>query len=105
MSDGQQICHQGKREEYAIYTGQASACFVPGLAGVTYPDPSYEIYRPRADCYVFEYVLSGTGHVRQDKESATRSPSLQGTPTFSSQAGAITTMRTARIPGQKCGSM
>ncbi len=43
MSDGQQICHQGKREEYAIYTGQASACFVPGLAGVTYPDPSYEI--------------------------------------------------------------
>lgn len=71
MSDGQQICHQGKREEYAIYTGQASACFVPGLAGVTYPDPSYEIYRPRADCYVFEYVLSGTGHVRQDKESVT----------------------------------
>ena len=71
MNEEQPIFHQGKREEYVIYTGQASAGFIPGLAGVTYPDPSYEIYRPRGDCYVFEYVLSGIGHVRQDKESVT----------------------------------
>lgn len=71
MSEGQSINYQGKREECIIYTGQASPSFIPGLAGITYPDPSYEIYRPRADFYVFEYVLSGTGHVRQDKESVT----------------------------------
>lgn len=71
MPDTQPILRQGRGEEYAVYTGQVSASFAPSLAGITYPDPLYEIYRPQGDCYVFEYVLSGTGHVRQDGESVT----------------------------------
>lgn len=66
----QPIIHLG-REEYAIYTGQVSPSFAPILAGITYPDPDYEIYRPKGDCYVFEYVLSGSGQVRQDREEVT----------------------------------
>lgn len=71
MPGTQPVNRPGRREEYAIYTGQSSPRFVPGLAGITYPDPFYEIYRPQGDCYVFEYVLSGRGHVRQDKEQVT----------------------------------
>ncbi len=40
----QPTIHLG-REEYAIYTGQVSSSFAPILAGITYPDPGYEIYR------------------------------------------------------------
>lgn len=71
MPDTQPVFRQGRGEDYAIFTGQVSASFAPGLAGITYPDPLYEIYRPRGDLYVFEYVISGTGHVRQDGESVT----------------------------------
>lgn len=67
MPNAQPVNCPGK-EKYAIYTGQKSAYFAPGLAGITYPDPNYEIYRACSDCYVFEYVLSGAGHVRQDRE-------------------------------------
>lgn len=70
MPDAQSVAHLGK-EEYAIYTGQASPQFAPGLAGITYPDPAYEIYRPQGDCYVFEHILAGMGHVRQDRETVT----------------------------------
>ena len=54
MPDTQPVFRQGRGEEYAVYTGQVSASFAPGLAGITYPDPLYEIYRPRGDHYVFE---------------------------------------------------
>lgn len=53
------------KEQYAIYTGQTTVRFAPMMAGITYPDPSYEIRRPRGDCYVFEYVIKGRGHVHQ----------------------------------------
>lgn len=53
------------KEQYAIYTGQTTVRFAPMMAGITYPDPSYEIRRPRGDCYVFEYVIKGKGHVCQ----------------------------------------
>ncbi len=33
------------------------------LAGITYPDPTYEIYRERSDFYVLEYIIAGCGHV------------------------------------------
>ena len=71
MPETQPVNRPGRGEEYAIYTGQGLPHFTPGLAGITYPDPFYEIYRPRADLYVFEYVLSGMGHVRQDTEQVT----------------------------------
>lgn len=64
----QELYHLGK-ETYAIYTGQSSSCFSPMMAGITWPDAGYEIYRAQSDCYVFEYILSGKGHVRQDQET------------------------------------
>lgn len=52
------------KERYALYTGPSSPQFAPILAGITNPDPSYEIRRTRGDCYVFEYVMGGIGHMR-----------------------------------------
>lgn len=51
------------KEKFAFYTGQASPTFTPMLAGITNPDPSYEIRRSRSTYYVFECVLSGKGHM------------------------------------------
>ena len=53
------------KEEFAIYTGEASPHFSPLLAGITWPNPSYEIKRIKGECYVFEYVLEGRGYVCQ----------------------------------------
>ena len=53
------------KEEFAIYTGEASPRFSPLLAGITWPNPSYEIKRIKGECYVFEYVLEGRGYVCQ----------------------------------------
>lgn len=52
-------------EEFAIYTGETSPRFSPLLAGITWPNPSYEIKRLKGECYVFEYVLDGRGYVEQ----------------------------------------
>ncbi len=57
-------------ERSAVYTGAVTSSFIPIVAGVTYPDPNYVIYRSNADIYVFEYVLEGKGFVRQDEERA-----------------------------------
>lgn len=70
MSKQKEIAIPGK-ERYAIYTGRSLPGFTPVLAGITFPDPSYEICRPFADCYVFEYVLSGKGCVIQNDERVT----------------------------------
>ncbi len=53
------------KEEFAPYTGPARPGFTPFLAGITWPNPSYEIRRERSECYVFEYVMEGKGYVRQ----------------------------------------
>lgn len=68
MNTAQEIFHLGK-EEYAIYTGQTTPAFSPSIAGITLPDPSYEIQRLRSECYVFEYVINGAGRVTQDQET------------------------------------
>lgn len=65
MSKLQELTITGK-EQYAIYTGRSFPNFTPILAGITHPDPSYEIRRFHAPCYVFEYVLSGRGWVTQN---------------------------------------
>lgn len=57
-------------ERYAIYTGPSNPRFSPIMAGITLPDPGYEIRRRKSECYVFEYVLSGRGTVQQDEKSA-----------------------------------
>lgn len=69
MQKMQDIYRLGK-ERYAIYTGPASPRFSPIMAGVTLPDPGYEIRRQRGECYVFEYVLRGRGTVRQGEKTA-----------------------------------
>lgn len=70
MPDHQERFNLGK-EQYAIYTGQSTPRFAPMMAGITYPDPSYEIMRPCGDCYVFEYVISGRGHICQKSRQFT----------------------------------
>ena len=39
------------------------------LAGITYPDPGYEIKREKSDIYVLEYVMEGSGIVRVNDET------------------------------------
>lgn len=67
MSQIPEIYSLGK-EQYAIYTGPSSPWFTPVMAGVTLPDPSYEIQRANASCYIFEYVYKGRGYVQQNQE-------------------------------------
>lgn len=62
------------RETYAIYTGQSTPAFAPSMAGITYPDPSYEIERPYGEFYVFEYVISGRGHICQAENAFEAEP-------------------------------
>ncbi len=38
------------------------------LAGVTYPNPEYRIVRHPSSEYVFEYVISGSGHIEYSGE-------------------------------------
>ena len=64
----QDIYRLGK-ERYAVYTGPSSLRFFPIMAGITLPDPDYEIRRSSGECYVFEYVLSGRGTVQQDEKT------------------------------------
>ena len=65
----QDIYRLGK-ERYAIYTGPSNPRFSPIMAGITLPDPGYEIRRRKSECYVFEYVLSGRGTGPQDGKNA-----------------------------------
>lgn len=67
-----------KRDIYNIhqerifpFTGPCTLEFCPLSAGVTYEDPKYHIRRFNGDHYVFEYVLSGTGHVEFNGKSVT----------------------------------
>lgn len=69
MTEPQNASYLGS-EKYAVYTGVGTPAFTPLVAGITYPDPHYSIYRSNADIYVFEYVLEGKGYIRQDKEQA-----------------------------------
>lgn len=65
MSQHQNITRIGK-EKFTFYTGPSSNGFAPITAGITYPDPSYKIYRCCSDVYVFEYLIDGKGYVSQD---------------------------------------
>ena len=56
-------------EEVAVYVGQTDASFIPFFAGISFPDPTYEITRQIGDVYVFEYVISGQGTVTQDQQT------------------------------------
>ena len=53
-------------EKYIVYTGPTAESFSPIMAGITYPDPAYEILVYRRPLCVFEYVLSGRGHIERN---------------------------------------
>ena len=53
-------------EKYTVYTGPTAESFSPIMAGITYPDPAYEILVYRRPLCVFEYVLSGRGHIERN---------------------------------------
>jgi len=63
--------YKPEKETYAIYTGPVSPRFEPLMAGITYPNPNYEILRPKSDIYVFEYVSAGRGTICQGSEQIT----------------------------------
>ena len=44
-------------EKYTVYTGPTAESFSPIMAGITYPDPAYEILVYRRPLCVFEYVF------------------------------------------------
>ena len=52
--------------KYTVYTGPTAESFSPIMAGITYPDPAYEILVYRRPLCVFEYVLSGRGHIERN---------------------------------------
>lgn len=43
--------------------GITSSAFTVSLAGITYPNPNYKVYRKCSDVYVAEYVCDGEGTV------------------------------------------
>lgn len=53
-------------EKYTVYTGPTAESFSPTMTGITYPDPAYEILVYRRPLCVFEYVLSGRGHIERN---------------------------------------
>ena len=40
-----------------------TSVFTVALAGITYPDPTYKVYRESSEVYVAEYVSDGAGTV------------------------------------------
>ena len=58
-------------EKYTVYTGPTAESFSPIMAGITYPDPAYEILVYRRPLCVFEYVLSGRGHIERNGSTLT----------------------------------
>lgn len=48
--------------------------FVVEMAGITYPDKDYHIYREKSELFCMEYVLSGYGHVTIDRVSFSVGP-------------------------------
>lgn len=43
--------------------------FYVELAGITYPDPNYEIHRECSEFYVLEYIIDGGGYVNVNNKS------------------------------------
>lgn len=56
-------------ESFVPDNSSKSIPFYIELAGITYPDPNYEIYRECSEFYVLEYVISGIGYVNVNNET------------------------------------
>ena len=68
IMENQSLAKTG-REDLFFYTGPTSSHFSPILSGITYQSPFYEIRRPDGSFYVFEYVISGIGHVQHGNQN------------------------------------
>lgn len=89
-------------EKYTVYTGPTAESFSPIMAGITYPDPAYEILVYRRPLCVFEYVLSGRGHIERNGSILT----VNAGDAYILTAGpTTTTIQTKLIPGPRSGSM
>lgn len=54
------------KEEIYEYIGDINSRIFYAMAGITYPDPTYEIETGRFSAYSIEYVYEGNGVVQQD---------------------------------------
>ena len=63
--------------EKIVYAGSASpGCAVNCiLAGVTYPNPDYKVFRTESDVYLFEYITKGKGYIEINN---TKHPASEG---------------------------
>lgn len=65
MQKARKQIHYGKETD-VFYLGMTTGAFAPSSSGITFPDPTYNIYRSFSGIYVFEYVISGKGHISHD---------------------------------------
>ena len=54
------------KEEIYQYIGSPDTLILHSLAGISYPDPTYEMYRKNSDLYSLEYVYEGEGAIQQN---------------------------------------
>ncbi len=59
------------REEITTFLGSRETPVCVESIGISHPNPAYFIERKHNDYYVFEYVLSGVGHIVNDNKSYT----------------------------------
>ncbi len=55
-------------ESFVLDNNSRTLPFYVELAGITFPDPNYEIYRECSEFYVIEYIISGNGYVNVNDE-------------------------------------
>lgn len=58
-------------EEITYFLGGIGMPIRVECIGITYPNSDYSIERKHSDCYVFEYVTSGVGHIVCDGKEYT----------------------------------
>ena len=69
----------GAEEYYYVNDAQPNFCFNVILAGTTSPSKDYFIHHPKSKIWVFEYVLSGKGHIVTENETFEVIAVLDGT--------------------------
>lgn len=63
-----------KLESFILDSSLRKLPFYVEMAGITFPDPNYEIKREHSELYVLEYIIAGSGTVEIDGK--TFSPSM-----------------------------
>ena len=58
----------GFKEEIYRYWGTVHTPILAALAGITFPDPTYEISYPKFTAHSIEYIYEGSGAIQQDDQ-------------------------------------